>query len=68
MKVDTQPWIVPNYVTLKMPSQPRQAGFVEAPKLHVRDVDAETLARMADEWRAELFRKAGKADPMPEER
>lgn len=68
MTVDTQPWVVPNYIILKMPIRPRQDGFREAPKLHVKDIDADTLARMCDEFRAGVFRKAGKADPALEGR
>lgn len=63
MKIETNPWITPNFVTAKMPPRPRQEGFQEGPKWHLRDVDAETLAKMCDDFRAEIFRKAGKADP-----
>lgn len=68
MTVDTQPWLVPNYIILEMPTRSRQDGIREAPKLHVKDVNADTLAGMCDEFRAEVFRKAGKADPALEGR
>ncbi len=35
----------------------------EAPKWHIGDVDAETLAEQCDRFRADIFAKAGKADP-----
>jgi hypothetical protein len=33
------------------------------PKWSLKEVDAETLAKMCDDFRAEIFRKAGKPDP-----
>lgn len=63
MKLDVALLEPPNFVTLKMPVRPRQEGFKEAPSLHVREVDAETLSTLADIWREKLFEKAGKPDP-----
>lgn len=65
MKVDLNPWIVPNFVIGKMPPGRRQDGFNPdaAPKWALSDVDAETLAAQCDQFRAEVFRKAGKPDP-----
>jgi hypothetical protein len=63
MKVELNPWIVPNFVTAKMPPRPRQEGFGEGPKWSLAEVDTATLAAQCDQFRAEVFRKAGKSDP-----
>jgi hypothetical protein len=63
MKVELNPWMVPNFVTAKMPPRPRQEGYQEAPAWALKDVDADTLATQCDQFRAEVFRKAGKPDP-----
>ena len=63
MKIDVQPWQTPNYVIGKMPSRPRQDGFIEGPKWALSEVDADVLAKLCDQFRAEVFRKAGKPDP-----
>jgi hypothetical protein len=34
------------------------------PKWSLKEVDAETLAKMCDDFRAEIFRKAEKPDPV----
>lgn len=58
-----QPWQTPNYASVQMPAGKRQDGFVELPKLHVRDLDVSVLSEMCDRWRADVFAKAGKDDP-----
>jgi len=65
MKIELQPWMTPNFITGVMPVGKRQDGFNPdaAPKWHIGDVDAETLAEQCDRFRAEIFRKAGKIDP-----
>jgi hypothetical protein len=63
MKVELQPWMTPNFVTAVTKPRPRQEGMQEAPKWHIGDVDAETLAEQCDRFRADIFAKAGKADP-----
>lgn len=64
MKVELQPWMTPNYVLGKTPPHPRREGFTECPKWPLSEIDAVTLAKMCDEFRAEIFRKAGKNDPL----
>jgi hypothetical protein len=50
--------MVPNFVTLDL------AGCVhEEPTVPLKAVDAETLSKMCDEFRAAIFKKAGKKDP-----
>ena len=67
MKVELElmPWIVPNFVTAKMPARPRQEGFSPdaLPKWSLAELDANVLAAQCDEFRAEVFRKAWKDDP-----
>lgn len=53
---------VPNYI-LAQRWYSSDGRFGEDPKLHVRDVPAEVLADLCDEFRRELFAKAGKQDP-----
>jgi hypothetical protein len=65
MKVDLNPWMTPNFVTGKVSPRARQEGMTEGPKWHISDVDADTLSQMCDDFRAEIFKKAGKADPRP---
>lgn len=65
MKIELRPWSTPNFVTGVMSVRRGQDGFDPdaAPKWHVRDVDAETLAEQCDRFRDEIFAKAGKSDP-----
>ena len=65
MNIKLQPWITPNFAIGVMPARPRQEGFNPdaAPKWALKEVEAETLAKMCDEFRADIFRKAGKPDP-----
>jgi len=48
-----------------MPPGRRQDGFNPdaVPKWELHDVDADTLAAQCDQFRAEVFLKAGKSDP-----
>jgi hypothetical protein len=48
---EVQMWIVPNSV---------RAGSESIP---VADISATDLSMLCDEWRAEVFKRAGKQDP-----
>jgi hypothetical protein len=65
MNIKLQAWQTPNFVIGVMPPRPRQEGFNPdaAPKWSLKEVAAETLAKMCDDFRAEIFRKAEKPDP-----
>lgn len=63
MEIKLKPFMTPNYVIQEAPARSRQEGFVSAPSFPLSDVDAETLSRMCEEFRSEIFRKAGKTDP-----
>lgn len=62
-KIKLQSWLTPNFVRFVMPPRKRQDGFQETPGLPLKEVDADTLAALCDEFRAEVFKKAGKTDP-----
>jgi hypothetical protein len=63
MQIDLIPWLVPNFVRLKMPAVKRQDGFSETPGLPLSEVDADSLSAQCDKFRKEVFKKAGKDDP-----
>lgn len=63
MNLELKPWVVPNFVSVNMPKSKRDFGFRPDPVLAVCEVDANSLSQMCDDFRAEIFRKAGKIDP-----
>jgi hypothetical protein len=63
MNIELHPFATPNFVIGKMPPRPRQDGLVESPKWHLREVDADILAKLCDDFRDEVFKKAEKQDP-----
>ena len=63
MKIELIPMWVPNFVLQKMPPRPRQDGFAEGPKFALAELDAATLAGLCDQFRKDVFAKAGKVDP-----
>lgn len=68
MKVELFGFTVPNFVIQKMPPRPRQDGygFAENPKFALKEIPAEDLAALCDDFRASVFAKAGKSDPAQE--
>lgn len=66
INIELQPWATPNFVRAKMSPRPKQEGVnLESPSWPLWEVDALTLSQMCDEFRAEVFKKAGKEDPHP---
>ena len=62
MAAVAQPFLVPRGVVFDKVGEP--LGGEHKPKvLLLHEVKAETLAALADQWRAELFRLAGHQDP-----
>lgn len=57
------PFHVPSEVVVESLPLTRQSGFVACPTIALCDVEADTLARMCDDFRHAVFAKAGKADP-----
>lgn len=61
--VELRPFGVPNFVTQVVLPGKRQEGIKE-PRTHaLSELDANTLSDMCDDFRLEIFRKAGKEDP-----
>lgn len=63
IEIKLQPFTTPNFVIAQVPPQPREHGFAQAPSFPLSEVDADSLSVMCDEFRAEVFKKAGKRDP-----
>jgi hypothetical protein len=61
--VELRPFNVPNFVLQVMAPGKRQDGVKEAPSYALSELDAGTLSEMCDDFRLEIFRKAGKEDP-----
>jgi hypothetical protein len=66
MNIDIVPWMTPNFVSVKMPSRPRQEGFNEGIRYALNELDEQTLSELCDNFRKEVFEKAGKKDPKKE--
>jgi hypothetical protein len=56
INIPLKPWVTPNFVVGDT-APTRGAAWP------LKDVDAEVLAQLCDDFRAEVFRKAGKDDP-----
>lgn len=65
IKIDLElrPFEVPNYVSVNESPSARQEGFIEGRKFHLSELDEETLSGLCDEFRAQVFAKAGKTCP-----
>lgn len=66
MTIKLKPFQTPNFVIAEATPRPRQEGFKSesAPTWPLKEVEAEDLAEMCDAFRAEIFRKAEKKDPI----
>jgi hypothetical protein len=63
VRVPLIPWLTPNFASVKLPPGKREDGYAPAPTFALAELEPETLAKMCDDFRAEVFKKAGKADP-----
>lgn len=63
INLQLRPFIVPNFVSVDMPPRQRQDGVSFAGTFPLSTVGEDELSRMCDEFRAEIFKKAGKTDP-----
>ncbi len=63
IRVKLQPFSVPNYVLAEPSAFMGKEGFNGVPKWELRDVDSQTLSDLCDQYRKDIFTKAGKADP-----
>lgn len=66
ISLNLKPWLAPNFAHVEMPPRHKQDGAHELPSFHVRDLPVEALDRLAEQWRHDLYEKAGK--PLPEDR
>lgn len=61
IQVELQPFTVPDFVrTVERPGK-REDGFAETVAYPLSDLDSLTLDRLCEQFRNEVFRKAGKA-------
>lgn len=60
---ELQPFRIPNFVLEKSQVRPRQEGFVETRSHALADLDVSVLSRLCDQFRKDIFEKAGKVDP-----
>lgn len=63
IKVKLRPFTVPNFVLAETSTRPRAEEFGEPPSFPLADVDAEALEALCVQFRADIFKKAGKTDP-----
>ncbi len=61
--IELNPFLTPNFVIVRQKPGLRQHGFKKSRSVAIRDLDADTLAGLCDEFRRDVFRKAGKEDP-----
>ncbi len=63
IKVKLKPFTVPNYVLVVEKPLAREEGFKEGRKYALSEIDEGYLLDLCDEFKAEVFRKAGKDMP-----
>ena len=61
--VKLQPFRVPNFVLIVPHHAQRQDGFKPEAKFSLSELEPDTLSDLCDEFRREVFAKAGKDDP-----
>lgn len=63
IELDLVPFNIPNYILVKGKPCKREDGFKEAIKFHLSELDSLTLDKLCEEFRKEVFKKAGKEQP-----
>ena len=63
LQVELQPFQTPNFVRAVVSPGLKQDGMQELPAYPLSDLDSETLDKLCNDFRAEVFRKAGKEQP-----
>jgi hypothetical protein len=63
LQVELQPFQTPNFVRAVVKPSTRADGMLETPCYPLSDIPAETLDRLCNDFRDEVFRKAGKEQP-----
>ena len=63
IEIDLKPFTVPNFVVaVKTPGE-KQDGFNEGRSFALADLDSETLLELCNDFRDEVFKKAGRELP-----
>jgi hypothetical protein len=65
LKLKIHAFTVPNSVTLEMPTGLRQDGMQRLPRVYLKELNENLLSDLCDEFRLNVFKEAGKADPNP---
>lgn len=63
MRVKLKPFNTPNFVIQEMPNSLRQDGLKDPPSFALKELEADVLSDLCEEFRKEIFRKAEKKDP-----
>ena len=63
ISIEIEPFTTPNFVRQKGKISERQNGFIESITYKLDEIEAEVLSELCDEFRREVFSKAGKTDP-----
>ena len=63
IKKELKPFQTPNYVFEKELPRPREEGFQQSSSYKISELDPEVLSKLCDQFRKDIFKKAGKADP-----
>lgn len=63
LQVELQPFMVPNFVRPVSKPGKREDGLAETGAYPLSDLDSITLDRLCEQFRSEVFRKAGKEQP-----
>lgn len=62
MEIKIKPFLTPNFVRVEVPPESRDSGFSVVPCFPLKDVPAEDLNKLCNDFRKEVFRKAEKED------
>lgn len=64
VSIEIEPFLTPNFVRQKRPaSSEKQEDGREMPAIPIKELDAELLSRLCDDFRENVFAKALKQDP-----
>ncbi len=63
MQIKLRGFTVPNFVVPEVPPLSREEGFHPSGSIPLGDLDPDTLSDLCDQFRFDVFKRAGKADP-----
>lgn len=63
IKIKLKPINTPNFVLSEPRPGKREDGPLEPPKFALSEIDEETLHLLCEQFRKDVFKKAGKTDP-----